>query len=182
MDYLQTDADIDAKHVAVVGHSRGGKTALWAGAQDTRFTLVVSNDSGCGGAALSKRIFGETVALIDKSFPYWFCGNFHQFDNREDQLPFDQHELLALIAPRGLYVASADEDFWADQRGEFLSLAAASPVYALYGFPRIAPDEMPPLQSPLTRGPMAYHIRPGGHGLTLYDWQRFMDLADRWWK
>ena len=181
MDYLQTDHDIDAKHIAVVGHSRGGKTALWAGAQDTRFSIVVSNDSGCGGAALSKRVFGETVALIDKSFPYWFCGNFHKFDNREDRLPFDQHELLALIAPRGLCVASADEDLWADPRGEFLSLAAASPVYAVYGFPRIEPTEMPPLQSPLTRGLMHYHIRPGGHGLTLYDWQRYMDFADRFW-
>jgi pimeloyl-ACP methyl ester carboxylesterase len=182
MDYLQTDSDIDASHVAVVGHSRGGKTALWAGAQDQRFALVISNDSGCGGAALSKRIFGETVALIDKSFPYWFCGNFHQFDNREDQLPFDQHELLALIAPRALAVASADEDFWADQRGEFLSLAAASPVYALYGFSRIEPNEMPPLQSPLTRGPLSCHIRPGGHGLTLYDWQSYLDFADKVWK
>ncbi len=182
MDYLQTDPAIDAAKVAIIGHSRGGKTSLWAGARDPRFALVISNDSGCGGAALSRRKFGETVALINKSFPYWFCGNFHQFDEREDRLPVDQHELLALIAPRALYVASADEDMWADQRAEFLSLAHASPVFALYGQPQINPDEMPSLEAPLIRGSLAYHIRRGGHGLTLYDWERYMDFADGLWK
>jgi len=181
LDYLRTDPAIDGDRVAVIGHSRGGKTALWAGAQDQRFALVCANCSGRGGASLSRRRFGETVAAINKGFPYWFCENFKQFDNREDQLPVDQHQLLALIAPRGLCVADADADFWADQRGEFLSLVGAGQVYALYGFEGFKPDEMPPLETPLIRGPMGYHIRRGIHNLTLYNWDRYMDFADHLW-
>lgn len=183
LDYLQTDPAIDGARVAVVGHSRGGKTALWAAAQDERFAMAVSNCSGRGGASLSRRRMGETVKVINKSFPYWFCGNFHRYDDREDDLPVDQHQLMALIAPRAVYVASAEADFWADQRGEFMALAHASPAFALYN--QQAPlklDEMPPLQTPLVRDHRAYHIHAGGHNLTPYDWQRYMDFADGLWR
>jgi pimeloyl-ACP methyl ester carboxylesterase len=180
LDYLLTLPEIG--RVAVVGHSRGGKTALWAGAEDPRFALAVSNDSGCGGAALSRRIFGETVQGINKGFPYWFCENFKQYDGREAELPVDQHQLLALLAGRAVYVASADADFWADQRGEFEALAHASPVFALYGNRRIKPDEMPALEKPLVRGRMGYHIRRGIHNLTPYDWTAYMGFTDGVWR
>jgi hypothetical protein len=182
MDYFETDARIDRARVAVVGHSRGGKTALWAGAQDERFALVVSNESGETGAALARRNFGETIAQINKSFSHWFTGRYKTYNGRPEAMPVDQHMLIALMAPRAVYVASADEDLWADPRGEFLSLAHASPVFALFGDPAIAPNAMPPLSQPLMVGRRGYHVRPGTHNLTLYDWERYADFADRTWK
>ena len=148
MDYLQSDADIG--DVAVLGLSRLGKTSLWAGACDPRFALVISNESGCGGAALSRRCYGETIRHINERFPHWFCDNFHRYNDAEDDLPLDQHLLLALIAPRPLYVASAVEDRWCDPRGEFLAARAADPVYRLLGC----------------------------HDLTAYDWAQYLDFAD----
>ncbi|WP_114749398.1 alpha/beta hydrolase family protein [Pleomorphovibrio marinus] len=180
MDYFERDKDIDASKAAVVGHSRGGKASLWTGAQDTRWAITVSNDSGCGGAALSRRKFGETIKRINTNFPYWFTDNFNHFNDNEDALPIDQHLLIASIAPRAIYVASASEDQWADPKGEFLSLKLGSRVYhEIYGIPINLPDRLPEVEVPLHKPNVGHHIREGKHNLELYDWERFMDFADQ---
>lgn len=181
MDYLETDKAIDAKHVAVIGHSRAGKAALWCGAEDQRFAMVISNNSGSGGAALSRGKKGERVAEITKRFPYWFCANYAKYANREDELPIDQHELLALIAPRPLYVASATEDEWADPSAEFKSAVLAGPVYRLLGKTGLESDTRPAPDQAMTGGGIAYHIRTGKHAITVSDWQHYLDFADLKW-
>lgn len=160
---------IDASRVAVIGHSRLGKTALWAGAVDTRFAAVISNNSGCGGAALSRRAIGETVGRINDSFPHWFCGNFKQYNLKEDQLPIDQHQLLALVAPRLLYVASATGDQWADPHGEFLSLHLAADVHRRFPV-KLAPHAKQPIKR------VGYHLRDGQHDINAWDWEHYIQF------
>ena len=178
MDYFETDKDINIKKVAVVGHSRGGKTALWAAAEDKRFAMAVSNESGCGGAALARRKYGETIARINSAFPHWFCLNYRKWSDNEDSMPVDMHMLIALIAPRAVYVTSASEDLWADPRGSYLSLYHSIPVFQFYDRNSILSDKMPPLNRQVIGGRLAYHIRDGAHNMLLKDWNWFMDFGD----
>ena len=179
-DALETNAEslkIDVEKIALVGHSRLGKTALWAGATNLKFALAVSNNSGGSGAKLSRRWFGETPLAVNTLFPYWFCGNYKKYNHDVNSLPFDQHELIALLAPRPVYIASADEDHWADPRGEFLSAFHADPVYHLLGKGGLYGVTMMPPPGPSVGGTIGYHLRPGKHDVTPFDWQRFLDFA-----
>lgn len=176
LDYLIEDQQVDGNKVAVIGHSRLGKTSLWAGASDPRFWITISNNSGCGGAALSRRQFGETVKVINRVFPHWFCDRFPSFSERVESLPVDQHMLMALIAPRPVYVASATKDLWADPRGEYLSLQNANGVFALYGDPALDVDP-PAADTPVNTRLRGYHSRTGKHDITLYDWEQYVKFA-----
>ena len=181
LDYLETREEIDATRACVTGHSRLGKTALWCGAQDERFAMVISNCSGCSGAAISRDKIGESVDRIAQVFPFWFCGNYQAWRGREHEAPFDQHMLLSLVAPRKLYVCSAEEDSWADPQSEFLSCVAASEAWTALRVPGlVTPDEMPALNQPLTDGGVCYHVRSGSHFFSRTDWLNHMACREKY--
>jgi hypothetical protein len=177
-DYLETDADVNAKHLAVIGHSRLGKTSLWAGAQDQRFGVVISNNSGEGGAAIMRRNIGETTAIITKAFPHWFTKTYTSYSNNDAACPIDHHMLIALAAPRAIYIASAVEDTWADPKGEFLSGLHAEPAYTLFGKKGYGISEQPAIDSPVGDS-IAYHVRTGKHDVTSYDWEQYLKFAKK---
>jgi hypothetical protein len=181
LDYLVTNSRVDATQVAVIGHSRFGKAALWAGAQDQRFGMVISNESGKGGAALMKRDYGETVANLTTRFSYWFCPRFQSYAGDPQTLPFDSPFILSLVAPRPLYIASADGEFIVDPKGEFLAGVAVEPVYRLFDKNGLNLMQMPGLDQPIG-GQIGYHIRPGKHDMTTYDWDQYLTFADQHFK
>lgn len=175
LDYLTQDARVSTD-IAVAGHSRGGKTALWCAANDKRVQCCYANDSGCTGAALSRGKKGERLLQINTMFPYWFCGNYKKYNDREEELPLDQHMLLALIAPRLLYLASATEDLWADPDSEFASALAADEAYRARNVEGLACKTIPVPGAPSHEGRIGYHVRSGGHALTKEDWSLFCDF------
>ena len=181
VDFLEKEPAVDARHTVLVGHSRLGKAALWAGASDERFAIVISNDSGEGGASLARRNYGEHVADLNKSFPHWFAANYNKYSSDPGEMPVDQHQLLAAMAPRPVYVASAEDDKWADPHGEFMALEAASPAYELFGVPSLKGAKWPDVNQPLIRGRQGYHVRTGKHDINAYDWQQYIAFARRMW-
>ena len=180
-DWLAAQPEVDPSKIAIMGHSRGGKTALWTGASDPRFALVYSIQSGCGGAKLNhvKLPQSEHIKQILKNFPYWFCGNYAKYINKEMSMPFDQHMLAALIAPRPLLISSATLDMWCGQEGEWWTAHLASPAWELYGKKGLVAEAYPAPESPQMDGSVAYFVRTGIHSVTVYEWDRVMEFAEK---
>lgn len=193
IDYLEKQPEIDGKRLAVVGHSRNGKTAMLAAAMDERIALAIPSQAGCGGTAPCRvapelaekkangRTIAETVERINASFPHWFCGNFKAFNQAVEKLPFDQHALIALCAPRAVLVSNATEDLWANPAGQFDMVRAADPVYRLVAGEGCAATELP-AAGRLVESRLGYFIRAGKHSMTPVDWAAWLDFADRWLK
>lgn len=180
IDYFETDKTIDAKKIAVFGHSRLGKTALWASALDERIAAVYASCSGEMGAALARRDWGETVDDMTQNFPYWFAGNFQKFTGHWNDMPVDAHMLIALSAPRPVFVTGGTADQWADPVGEFKAEVAAGPVYRLLGKNDLGTTELPPLDTPLTKGDLGWHYHTGGHAATEADWKAFVEFLGKY--
>ena len=180
LDYVRTLPEVDPSRVFSVGHSRLGKTSLWAAVQDERFAAAIVNNSGCSGAAITRGKAGERIADIVTSFPHWFCENYRKYKGREEEMPFDQHQLVAAMAPRLVYISSAVEDTWADPKSEYLSAVAASEAYSLLGLPGLVhPDRWPLSGESFHAGKIGYHLRAGTHFLSRADWQQFFRYLDR---
>jgi hypothetical protein len=179
MDYLETDKAVDARRVGIYGVSRLGKTVMWAGARDTRFALVIASCSGEGGAALSRRNYGETIAHLTAPtrFPYQFCANYARYAPHVDQLPVDANMLVALLAPRPVLLQTGATDYWSDPRGEFLAAVAAAPVYQLLGKQGLGTDQMPAAGQPILHT-LGYYMHDGGHGTLPGDWRYFIQFMD----
>jgi hypothetical protein len=180
VDYLETDRRVDGKRIAVTGHSRLGKAADWAAAQDVRIAALLSTESGKGGQSIQRRGLGESVYHLEHSFPYWFCPNYARWVGKDQAIPADGNLLLSLIAPRPLYVASAEGDEWSDPKGEFLSAVSASRVYALLRVRGLPSDTMPAVDAPLDEAgyQVAYHVRSGKHDVTAFDWDQYLNFLD----
>ncbi len=181
-DYLETDRGVDAKRVAIVGHSRLGKTVLWAGAHDPRFAMIFSSQGGEMGSALARRDYGETVDDMAANFGYQFAGNFQKYPGHWNDMPVDAHFLISLCAPRPVLITGGSGDQWSDPHGEFLGAVAAGPVYRLLGQPDLGTMEMPPLDTPVMTGKLAYMEHNGPHAITPLDWKVFLDYADKYLK
>ena len=182
LDYLETETSVNAKQVALFGHSRLGKTALWASALDQRIAAVYASCSGEMGAALARRDWGETVDDMTQNFPYWFAGNFQKYAGRWNDMPVDAHMLIALSAPRPVFVTGGTGDQWADPAGMFLAEVAAGPVYRLLGKKDVGVTQLPPLDAPLTTGDLGWHYHTGGHSATSADWKAFLEFLGKYFK
>jgi hypothetical protein len=181
VDYLVTQPAVDAHRIAALGHSRNGKTALLAAAFDERIAIAFPHQAGCGGSAPSRGKTGESVKAINDHFPHWFNAQFKQFNDAPERLPFDQHCLVALCAPRPVLFSAAEGDQWANPAGQFQVLRAADPVYRFLGTAGLAVQEMPP-RGQLVDSPLGFYVRAGKHSMTTNDWTVFMNFADRQWR
>jgi hypothetical protein len=177
MDYLETDKDVDAKRIAIHGVSRLGKTVMWAGAHDTRFAAVIASCSGEGGAALSRRDYGETIAHLTapSRYPYQFATNYAKYAGFPDKAPFDANLLVALVAPRPLLLQTGNTDFWSDPKGEFVSAVDAGRAYKLLGKDGLDTTEWPAAKQPILHD-LAYYMHDGGHGMVPTDWDIYIDF------
>ena len=180
IDYLETDRSVNAKQIALFGHSRLGKTALWATARDERIAAAFSSCSGEMGAALARRDWGETVDDMAQNFPWQFAGNFQKWSGRWNEMPVDAHMLIALSAPRPVFISGGTADQWADPVGMFKAAVAAGPVYRLLGKKDLGVTELPALDTPVVSGDIGWTYHTGGHTATPADWKAFLEFLGKY--